>query len=212
MTEEKDKKNELTRKEQKQATREKLIKTTIELIVSGGLSRVTLPKVAEKAGLSRGICNYHFHTKEQLLMDTFMSVYKEHEQAWKNALYEETLGAVERLKQFIRVLLIPPVANFDKIAVWMAFWGEAASRQIYLDFYTARDQAFENAVASVLKEIEPDPSLKHTLEPNVIAVVLTGMIDGFWLQFLIAPGRLSSEQAIAACLAYLSRFYPEFAE
>nr|WP_319392337.1 hypothetical protein [uncultured Desulfobacter sp.] len=42
-------------------------------------------RVAESAGLSRGICNDHFHTKEQLLLDSFMTVYREHETAWKKA-------------------------------------------------------------------------------------------------------------------------------
>ncbi len=209
MTQSGGKKNELTRTQQKQATREKLIQTTIELIATGGLSRVTLPKVAEKAGLSRGICNYHFNTKEQLLMDTFMTVYKEHEQAWKGALFQENVEPCQRLKDFIHVLLLPPIADFNKVAVWMAFWGEAASRQTYLDFYTARDQAFENAVASVLKEIAPQAVGEE--DPKVIAVVLTGMIDGFWLQYLIAPGRLSAEQSACACLAYLSGYYPQFA-
>lgn len=39
-----------------------------------------------------------------------------------------------------------------------------------------------------------------------VAVTLTGMIDGFWIQYLIAPNRLNPKAAIQACLAYLSSF------
>ena len=173
---------------------------------------MTLPRVAESAGLSRGICNYHFNTKEQLLLDTFMTVYREHETAWKTALLDRTVPAALRLRQFIRVLLVPPVADTDKVAVWMAFWGEAAGRRTYLDLFTARDKAFEKAVARVLCEIEPDPAHMHAMSPEDIAVALTGMIDGFWVQYLIAPGRLSAEHAQSACLAYLSHFYPRIPE
>nr|WP_321400829.1 TetR family transcriptional regulator C-terminal domain-containing protein [uncultured Desulfobacter sp.] len=204
-----DKQPKSVRTRQKLATRQKLIDTTIELIAQGGLARVTLPRVAESAGLSRGICNYHFHTKELLLLDTFMTVYREHETAWKKALYDRDTPAPHRLKEFIRVLLVPPVADTNKVAVWMAFWGEAAGRRSYLDLYTARDKDFEKAVARVLCEIDPTPSHMNAMSPEDIAVALTGMIDGFWVQYLIAPGRLSPEHAISACIAYLSHFYPQ---
>jgi len=204
-----EKRPESARARQKQATRQKLIDTTIELIAQGGLARVTLPRVAESAGLSRGICNYHFHTKEQLLLDTFMTVYREHETAWKKALCDQDTPAPLRLKEFIRILLVPPVADTDKVAVWMAFWGEAAGRRTYLDLCTARDKDFEKAVARALYEIDPAPSHQHAMSPEDIAVALTGMIDGFWVQYLIAPGRLSPEHAISACIAYLSHFYPQ---
>ena len=74
-TEEKGK--SIRRLEQKRATRQRLIETTIDIIADEGLSKTTLPKVAKKAGLSRGICNFHFKTKEKLLLDTFEAVYME---------------------------------------------------------------------------------------------------------------------------------------
>jgi TetR/AcrR family transcriptional repressor of bet genes len=205
-------KTELTRAEQKKKTRRKLIDTTIGIIAADGLSRVTLAKVAEHAGLSRGICNYHFETKDQLLLETFRTVYREHELAWKDALADQRVPPVHRLKRFIRVLLLPPVADFDKVAVWLAFWGEAANRKTYLDLCTAIDQAFENEVAAVLQEIGPPLVGSSGMDVGAVAVALTGMIDGFWVQYLIAPGRLMPEHAISACLAYLSRFYPEFSD
>jgi TetR/AcrR family transcriptional repressor of bet genes len=87
-------KTELTRAEQKKKTRRKLIDTTIGIIAADGLSRVTLAKVAEHAGLSRGICNYHFETKDQLLLETFRTVYREHELAWKDALADQRVSPV----------------------------------------------------------------------------------------------------------------------
>jgi AcrR family transcriptional regulator len=60
----------LSRAEQKKATRKKLIETTVDIIAEGGLAKVTLPKVAERAGLSRGISNFHFISKDNLLLET----------------------------------------------------------------------------------------------------------------------------------------------
>ena len=55
-----DKPGIITRAEQKQHTRQKLIEATMAVIASEGFSGVTMAKVAEKAGLSRGIGNFHW--------------------------------------------------------------------------------------------------------------------------------------------------------
>ena len=39
-----------------------------------------------------------------------------------------------------------------------------------------------------------------------VVVALTRMIDGFWIQYVIAPNRLNPKAAIQAYLAYLSSF------
>ena len=61
-------KKSMTRTEQKLLTRQKLIESTMEVIAAEGFSGVTMAKVAERAGLSRGIGNFHFQSKEQLLL------------------------------------------------------------------------------------------------------------------------------------------------
>ena len=66
----KNKMNTITRTEQKQLTRQKLIEATFEVIAAEGFSGVTMAKVAQCADLSRGIGNFHFQTKEQLLLET----------------------------------------------------------------------------------------------------------------------------------------------
>jgi TetR/AcrR family transcriptional repressor of bet genes len=82
---------------------------------SEGLSKITLPKVAQKAGLSWGICNFHFNTKEQLLLETSEGVNIEFEAAWKGALADESEPPEGRMKKFVQVLLTPPVAEARKI-------------------------------------------------------------------------------------------------
>ena len=50
--------------------RRQLIVATVSVIYRDGLSRLTLAKVAATAGLSAGIVNFYFKSKEQLLLDT----------------------------------------------------------------------------------------------------------------------------------------------
>ena len=60
------------------ATREfrkaQLIEATIDSIAKRGFAETTLADVADGAGLSRGIVNFHFQSKEQLLVETLQMI------------------------------------------------------------------------------------------------------------------------------------------
>lgn len=198
-----------TRQEQKLLTRQKLLETTIDIIASEGFIGVTLPKVAERAGLSRGICNFHFQTKEQLMLEAFQTVYYEHEQSWRAIVEDAARSPEERLSLLIRTLLTPPLADSRKLAVWLAFWGVAPHRETYIALCTEGDCLYEQGIASLLRQLSGDRKEVNGLSLKAIAVALTAMIDGTHLQYLIAPGRLTPDEAIRACKVFLGSFFPQ---
>ena len=203
-------KSNLTRTEQKKATRKKLIEATLDIIAEGGLAKVTLPKVAERAGLSRGISNFHFISKENLLLETLKTVHSELDSVWNKYFVDSDLPPAEQLKGFIGVVFKPPVADLKKISVWLSYWGETAYRGTYLESFTAKDREYEEAIERLMVRLAGTHAPIGGMPIRAIAVALTAIIDGCWLQFLIAPGRLHTDEAINACFAYLSRFFPEF--
>jgi TetR/AcrR family transcriptional repressor of bet genes len=202
--------NATSRAEQKQLTRQTLLDATIDLIADQGISGVTLAKVAERTGLSQGICNFHFRAKEQLMLEAFRMLYREHSQVWRTALNDLALSPVQRLTNLVEKLLSPPLADPRKLAVWLAFWGETPHRRTYLELCSEGDRDYEVAIEGLLRQLSSAGEALCGMSLAAIAVALTGMIDGFHLQYLIAPGRLTCEAAIRACLVYLSGFFPEF--
>ena len=199
-----------TRAEKKFLTRQKLLEATMEIIAAEGLDGVTMAKVAERTGLSRGICNYHFDTKEQLMLEAFRVLYREYQEAWQGALADVTISPERKLARLVETLLNPPIADLKKLAVWLAFWGVTPHRHTYLELCTESDREYEEAVESLLCQLAPDTAEVNGMKMRAIAVALTSMIDGAHLQFLIAPGRISAGEAINACLAYLASFFPQF--
>jgi len=200
----------ITRAEQKQQTRQKLIEATMAVIASEGFSGVTMAKVAEKAGLSRGIGNFHFQSKEQLLLETLHTLYMEFEDGWRNAVANAGSSPVEQLKDLIKTTLNPPIAEYKKVAVWLAYWGEAPSRKKYLEICAAHDREWDGAVENILRQLVDDEFNSHGMTLAKIAHSLTAMMDGFWVEYLIADGRYTPDDAIKACFAFLASFFPEF--
>ena len=64
--------------------RRQLIKATIKCIAKNGLSGITMADVTSKAGLSLGIVNLHFETKEKLLIETLRFITYEYRNGLRN--------------------------------------------------------------------------------------------------------------------------------
>ena len=204
------KQNKMTRVEKKQFTRRKIIQATMDAIASEGFSGVTMAKVAERARLSRGIGNFHFKSKEQLLVEVLHSIYFEFDGAWKRAIVEADGSPTAQISAMIETVLRPPIAEKKKLAVWLAYWGEIHSRETYLKICNVHDREWVKAVENILQELVDDDFKSRDMRLSGIAESLTAMMDGFWVNSLIYSDRHTEENAIKACFAFLKSFFPAF--
>ena len=65
-----------------------LIDATIDSLAKRGYSETTMADVADGAGLSRGIVNFHFESKEKLLVATLQYMADEYSAHWRDGLSE----------------------------------------------------------------------------------------------------------------------------
>ena len=63
-----------------------LIQATIRSVASNGLSDTTMATVANEAGLSQGIINLHFKSKDRLLVETLRYIADEYREVWEKAV------------------------------------------------------------------------------------------------------------------------------
>ena len=101
--------------------------------------------VADGAGLSRGIVNFHFESKEKLLVATLQHMADEYAAHWRDAL------AARRRRprraacgRWSPPISTAPICTKRKLAAWCAFWGEAKSRPTYQALCGARDAAYQD--------------------------------------------------------------------
>jgi TetR/AcrR family transcriptional repressor of bet genes len=205
-------KQKLTRADQKKHTRRKLIEATMEVIAVQGFSGVTMAAVAEQAGLSRGIGNFHFKSKDQLLLEVLHLIYFEFDAAWKRAIVEAGSSPAHQITAMIRTVLTPPIAAPKRLAVWLAFWGETPTRETYLRICTIHDKAWVKAVEHILTQMADRSFHSRGMAMNRIAESLTALIDGFWVNVLLYSDRHTSENAINACMAFLTSFFPQLSD
>ena len=191
----------------KEARQTQLIKATIRSIAKRGLSDTTIATVAKEAGLSQGIINLHFQSKERLLIATLRFVADEYQQAWQQALENAGESSAEKLAAVIEANFGKAVCDRNRLAVWFAFWGESKSRPTYRNICTTLDQEYDAMLTRLCADLIRDGGYSG-IDAENIATALSAMGDGLWLDLLVNPESMDRERAKATCMAYLTAVFP----
>ena len=193
------------------ATREfrkaQLIESTIDSIAKRGFAETTLADVADGAGLSRGIVNFHFQSKEQLLVETLQLIAEEYREVWRRALAKAGSVTVDRLIAMVQSDFDPAVCNRKKIAVWYAFWGEAKSRPTYLKLCADRDREYAEAFHALVRAMIEEGGYEG-LDAELVAQGLSALTDGLWLDFLVDPKNFDRDRARTTAFLFLAAVFP----
>ena len=115
----------------KEIRRKQLIDATIRAIGRYGYASTTLTHVAGEAGLSPGIVNFYFKSKDQLLLATLEQIVDEYSAFWQAALSKGKVAPAAGLEAMIDADFHPSVCNPEKIQIWYAFWAEAGNNPAY---------------------------------------------------------------------------------
>ena len=199
----------------KQANRKRLIEATVDSIAQRGLADTTVARVVAGAGLSRGIVNLHFETKEALLVEALAYLAEE----WR-AVWEETLGAAPadpaaRLEALLLAVFAPRVFTRRRLGAWHAFYADGKHQETYRRVCGDGDQAYLEALTGLCRQIIADGSYPG-LDAQLTAKGLRAMTDGLCLDWLTDPQDMSRRELVAICRqalrSHFPRHYPMFDE
>jgi TetR/AcrR family transcriptional repressor of bet genes len=195
----------------KELRRQQLIDSTLDSIAKRGFSETTMANVADGAGLSRGIVNFHFQSKKTLLEATLQFLAEEYRAAWRHALDRAGTDPAERLLALMMTDFDPVICNRKKLAVWFAFFGEAKSRPTYMNLCATRDREHWEAVCGLCREILAGGDYRGR-NAETIASGLSAVLDGLWLDMLLSPTTFDRDAARQVVDDYLasvfSRHFP----
>jgi TetR/AcrR family transcriptional repressor of bet genes len=180
--------------------RRELTEAAYEILQEQGIAGTTLAKVAERAGMSKGIVLHYFRNKDDLL-EAVMRL--------ANALLrDEVVRRVRRAKgdrgrveaivaaNFASSFFKPEICN-----AWLSFCAEVPRNREF----SRIQRAIHGRMRSNLM-----PALRALLPPDKVesaAIGITAMIDGLWLRFGLSLGGLTREQAVAEMDRYLERLF-----
>ena len=187
--------------------RRQLIDATMKCIARKGMGSTTLGDVAQEAGLSQGIVNLHFESKDNLLKETLRSLANEYREKFDKALNKSGPRPADKLRAIMEHDLRPSICNQRKLAIWFAFWGEVRSRPTYRRLCDEWDQYYDDIVAGLCEELIEEGGYKN-VNAMTVANGLAAMTNGLWLSCLIGPQDWDRYEAEAVTLSYLQNVFP----
>lgn len=187
--------------------RKQLIDATIEVIGEAGISGATLPEITRRAGLSMGLANFHFGSKDGLIRAVLISLAEEHRDMWKVQAGRSDLSPAGKIGAIIDAQFHPRICNRRKLAVWFAFFGNPMHRKFYQATATGIDDERMDVVTDLCTVIISDGDFSG-VDARDVAATLEGLFDGLWLNILMYPDRFSADGAKAKVVAYLAAIFP----
>ncbi len=181
------------RKASKETRRLQLIDATIDSLAKRGFSDTTMADVADGAGLSRGIVNFHFESKDKLLVATLQHMAEEYAGHWRAAVGRAGEEAADQLVALVRCDFDRAICTRRKLAAWCAFWGEAKSRPTYQALCGARDAAYKTVMTDLCRQLIEEEA--YRLDAAEMALAIEALLEGLWLRLMMGAEGVTRESA-----------------
>lgn len=170
-----------TQRERREHTERKVLAAATELIAQHGTRGVTLAKVGEAAGYSRGIVSHHFGSRDNLLRAVMRD-------AQTFTLPETGDDAADWLAQTVRAYLKNVTNRGPAARAFLQMWSEAiAADPVLMPLYAEQDAMFRRVLADKVREGIADGSIRPDADADALAVSLVGLVRGIALQLISTP-------------------------
>lgn len=195
------------RRERGEESRRLILQAAILSIASLGLSNMTLDRVAEKAGVSRGLVVFHFKSKNKLHEEVLQYLGRTFAQGWDRVKKDASASNLERLIQLVDYDIRFAYENPNYVSTWLAFWGESKGNFLYQNLSVPRDERYslelEQLIAGIIDEGGYD---REELKP--IAMALSAILFGVWIKSHLSLDLGDCDRYLKAMRLFLSKSFP----
>lgn len=192
----------------KKRRQQQLIDATIKCISRKGMGNFTLAHVAKEAGLSQGIVNLHFNSKDNLLSETLLYLVEEYYSAYMQALDRAGADSASKLLALMEMDMSPSICDRTKLAVWFAFWGEVRAVPTYQKLCAHHDARYDEIMVQLCEDIIRDGDYTG-VDAQTVTDALSSLTDGLWLSCLVNPKTFNRHDGLKAIHSYLQAVFPK---
>ena len=192
--------------------RQQLIESTIETLALRGYARTTLADVARMAGLSQGLVNFHFATKENLLAETLAYLAEEYRHNWSEALAVAGDDPARQLDAMIFADFNPAICSPQRLSAWCSFWGETQCRPMYRDLCGSNDEVYTRTMVQICGRLIDQGA--YDANSVLLARIIGATIEGVWLDLMTMSSPYGLNEALTtvrtcAAMAFPRHFGPD---
>ena len=177
-------------RESADARRADLIEATAAVLAEQGLAGTNVRAICAKAGVSPGLLRHYFDGIDDLVAATYQATSDRMDTIFAAAVEGAGSDPRERLTAYLTASFRPPVTDPELLGAWTAFWAlsrnNARIAEIHAESYAGyRARLGELLTACSVRDAER------------LAIMLTAMVDGLWLELSLDAASFGAEAAVA---------------
>jgi AcrR family transcriptional regulator len=174
-----------------------LIDATTRSIAKYGYDGTTIERICAEGGVSRGLINHHFGSKDELILQSYQTLCD----AWTAHTLDgmrNTQDPVQALKSCIENNFDPNTFNTDNLRIWLGFWSVIPKSPKLKKLDRALYKSDMKIYQDVFERLAQQRHIK--LDTQRQSIGLMALIAGLWLQAALDPNSFSVDEARAICL------------
>ncbi|MEW9673671.1 TetR/AcrR family transcriptional regulator [Ammoniphilus sp. 3BR4] len=189
----------------KEERRRQILKASLQAVSDKGFHAVTLQDIADYAGVSKGVTNYHFKNKEDVLLHLLESVTSRIFEREYQAIQEHS-RALDKLRAYVNAAFSTPHENKRFFHVYLDFLTQVRQNE---HFKEINDKFYGNCW-SLGREIvvagKEEGVFSPKLDVDQAAKMIRALIDGSLIQWLMIGEDELHEYYKQTCYVTLERF------
>ncbi len=185
------------RRVSRQVRREELIDATLRSITRLGHAGLSVRHISAEAGVSIGLINHHFPSKDDLVA----AAYEALANAVRSAIADEVAGgenARERLRRFFHASFSPRLLDRRLFDVWLVFWSMAAHAPAIRAAHDRTYSSYRALLQELLGALATEGEAP-AFAARPAAIALSALLDGLWVELSLNPRTFGAKDAVALC-------------
>jgi AcrR family transcriptional regulator len=189
-----------TQQERRDQAAAALLAAAAELVVELGVRSLTLARVSERAGYSRGLVTHYFGSKQALLERLAHTT--------QTGFVPGLDGLSPGLDRLLR-LVDGYLGALGEVGVlnraFLLLWAEAATASELAPIFRERDEAFRTDLRADVAAGIAGGTIRPEVVPDEVAVAVVGQLRGIGLQRLLDPRAVDTDRLRRSVTEYWRR-------
>lgn len=179
-----------------------LIAATLKCLSDEGQEGMSVRKISEAAGISVGLINHHYASKEDLVAQAYETLSISLLDAAKDAVERADGHARTQLSAMIRSMFSEPMLDPGMLRCWLVFWGMIEKGSALKDVHDRTYGEYRKYVEGLLGRLAADHGMP-LLDIRLAAIGLLALVDGLWIEWCLNQKTFATEEAVRLCEAWI---------
>ena len=177
-------------RESADARRADLIEATAAVLAEAGLAGTNVRAICAKAGVSPGLLRHYFDGIDDLVAATYDATSDRMDAIFARAVEGAGADPRARLTAYLTASFRPPVTDPELLGAWTAFWALARSDARMAAIHAESYAGYRERLGELLAAC-------GAADAERLAIMLTAMVDGLWLELSLDAASFGAEAAAA---------------